>query len=78
LFKPLDRNIYSAPTEISKVEKQNIKYVKRAIRQRFLSPKIIKAITSNDSNYIQSEIGVENLSNLSSWNWKVQETSLLK
>jgi site-specific DNA recombinase len=72
--KMIDDHVYSAPTEISRIEKQNIKYVKRSIRQRFLSPRIIEAITLNND----IEIGVEALSNLSSWDWKIQEKVLLK
>jgi DNA invertase Pin-like site-specific DNA recombinase len=72
--KMLDEGVYDNLVEISKAERQNLKYVKRAIRQRFLSPNIVKAITSNNN----SEIGVEALSNLTSWDWKVQEKALLK
>lgn len=70
----LHENRYENLVEISKSESQNIKYVKRSIRQKFLSPKIIKVITSNDN----AEIGVEALSNLTSWDWKTQEKVLLK
>lgn len=76
--KMLDENIHQNLVDISRTEFQNIKYIKRSIRQRFLSPKIVEATASNDSNFIQSEIVVETLSNLTIWNWEAQEKFLLK
>lgn len=72
--KQIQNRLYKTPTEISKLENQNIEYVKRAIRQRFLSPKIIRQIISNTE---RPQIPLENLAQCQHWSWAKQEESLL-
>jgi hypothetical protein len=73
--KMIDAGLYKAPTEISRIDAHNIEYTKRAIRQRFLSPKIIGHITSKIA---VKQIPVEKLATCQHWNWKEQEHILFK
>ena len=73
--KQIKNGIYKTPTEISRIENQNIEYAKRAIRQCFLSPKIVKRITSNSENI---QIPLEKLVQCQHWNWQKQEEFILK
>jgi site-specific DNA recombinase len=68
-----------SPLKISNELGENIEYVKRALRQKYLSPKIIEAIVNYKSNTISyKQIGVEQLSKISHWCWESQERIYLK
>jgi len=71
----IDAGLYKAPTEISRIDAHNIEYTKRAIRQKFLSPKIIGHITLKTA---LKQIPVEKLATCKHWNWNEQEQALLK
>jgi DNA invertase Pin-like site-specific DNA recombinase len=73
--KMIDNGIHKTPTEISRIDAHNIEYTKRAIRQKFLSPKIIQYITSKT---VTIQIPFEKLATCQHWDWQKQEQTLLK
>jgi DNA invertase Pin-like site-specific DNA recombinase len=74
--KMLNDGVYKNATEIATIENQNFDYVKKSLKQRFLSPKIIEVIASSNINNSKS-ISRRALTNLKSWNWKSQEEVII-
>jgi DNA invertase Pin-like site-specific DNA recombinase len=72
--KMIEGGVYNSQKEIVSSEKQSSEYVKKAIPQRYLSPKIISEITSGKC---KSQIAVEKLIQCRHWAWKKQEEVLL-
>ena len=73
--KEMNNKKYISAHQISKIDNHSVEYTSRAIRQRYLSPKIIEHIIYNNSS---KQIGVDELISLNHWNWEVQEKAVLK
>ena len=71
--KQIKNHLSKGNKEISIEDNHSPAYVKRALRQRFLSPRIIAQITSNTQ---PSQITAEELINLHHWSWQMQEELL--
>jgi hypothetical protein len=76
--KMIDEGFYKNVTEIAKIEKQNFDYVRKAMKLKFLSPKIVEVVTSSKSDLAYKTPTRNSLTNLASWNWKAQEKLLQK
>jgi len=72
--KQIEDRVYKTHKEIAAIDGHNTEYVKRALKLKFLSPKIIKQITSNDN---PNQINIEQLIACNAWNWREQEKLLL-
>ena len=72
--KQIERGACRTQKDISASDNHSIEYVKKALKQRFLSPKIIDHITSNNHS---TQISVESLIQCNHWNWQQQEEVLL-
>ena len=72
--KQIRQGGYKHSGDISKSDNHTKEYVKRSLRQHYLSPKIIEKITSTKSS---KQIGVEQLMSFNHWCWKEQEKTLL-
>ena len=69
------KSVYTTHKQIAAVDNHSVEYIRKAIKQRFLSPKIIEAIVDpRNSNQIDREV----LTQYSEWNWKKQEMFLFK
>lgn len=72
--KQMQAGIYRSIPDIMNSTHHNQEYVKKSLNQRFLSPKVIKAITSNSANI---QIPVEQMKLCRHWRWDQQEQQLL-
>jgi len=72
--KQIKTEVHQTQKDISVADNHSMEYVKKALKQRFLSPKVIDHITSNNHSI---QISVENLIQCNHWNWKQQEAILL-
>lgn len=70
----INKGIYTTQKEIADSDGHSVEYVKRALKQRFLSPKIINHITSRDT---QEQISIESLIQCNHWDWNQQENMLI-
>ncbi len=65
--KLIREGVYKCSREIAEAQKHSIEYVKRALRQRYLSPDMITHITSNEND--KKHMGVDQLINMNNWDW---------
>ncbi len=66
--KLIRQGVHKSSREIAAAHNHSVEYVKRALRQRYLSPQLIKYITNNEKN--SKQIGVDHLINLNNWCWE--------
>lgn len=66
--KLIREGVYKCSREIAEAQNHSVEYVKRALRQRYLSPELIQTITSNETQ--DKQIGVDQLINMNKWDWK--------
>ena len=72
--KQMQAGIYRSIPDIINRTHHNREYVKKSLNQRFLSPKVIAAITSNNTS---AQIPVEQMIQCRHWRWDQQEQQLL-
>lgn len=70
----IDQGIYKTQKEIAVAQNHSSEYVKRACKLAFLSPAIIKHITSHNTS---QQIHIEDLVACHHWDWQAQEQALL-
>lgn len=75
--KQINDGMRNSPLMISKTQNHDLKYVKRAMRQRFLSPKIIEKIISPDNTLSEKPILADQLIRYTHWCWADQEKTFL-
>jgi DNA invertase Pin-like site-specific DNA recombinase len=73
--KQIRKGVYKHSGEISESNEHTIEYIKRSLRQRYLSPKIISEIILSKE---KKQISLKSLVNFNHWCWEKQEKSLLK
>jgi hypothetical protein len=72
--KLINDGLYKNSGDISRAHNCTSVFAKRALRQRYLSPKIIERIVK-PTEYKQ--IGVDNMIDFNHWCWEIQEKALL-
>jgi DNA invertase Pin-like site-specific DNA recombinase len=72
--KLIRQGVYKSSSEIAAAHDHSVEYVKRSLLQRYLSPKILKEITSNQNI---KQIGVDQLMSFNNWCWEEQEKAIL-
>jgi DNA invertase Pin-like site-specific DNA recombinase len=72
--KQIREGVYKYSRDISAATDHSVEYVKRSLLQRYLSPKILKEVTSNQNI---KQIGVDQLMSFNNWCWEEQEKAIL-